>query len=104
MKPDKDSFEKYLNQLVRLLQKMMKSMPGEDGFQGALKPDPKNSDQNLNIFLFNFLPMLPLAPEELEEMEEFLDAQLSSEGTSDELTSELNSADKDFLRKNGIRF
>jgi hypothetical protein len=104
VKHDKDrNFEQYLHQLVKLLQKMMKNFPGDEGFHNTLKPE-KGTDPNMNVFLFNFLPMLPVAPEELEEIEEFLDAANGAEDGGEGLTCELSPADKDFLRQNGIRF
>lgn len=104
MKHDKDGdFEQYLNQLVRLLQKMAKSFPEQENFATHLKAD-KKSDSNLNVFLFNFLPMLPMTPEELEEMENFFEGALEGELRREDMKYELNSADKEFLRRNGIRF
>jgi hypothetical protein len=104
MKNDKDrNFEQYLSQLMKLLQKMIKNLPDQEGFTSPLKSD-KAADANFNVFLFNFLPMVPMSPEELEEMEEILDAQSAAEDRGEELTCDLNPADKDFLRKNGIRF
>ena len=104
MKNDKErNFEQYLGQLMRLLQKMIKNLPDQEGLPAPLKSD-KGTDASLNVFLFNFLPMMPMSPEELEEMEEILDAQSGSEDRGEDLTCELNPADKDFLRKNGLRF
>ncbi|MFA6600447.1 MAG: hypothetical protein WC352_06445 [Candidatus Omnitrophota bacterium] len=104
MRYDKEPhFEQYLNQLVRLLQKMMKNLPGQDAKPGPVEP-PKGKEPNLNVFLFNFMPMMQLTPEELEEIEEMMDGPLGAEEEVLELDGELNSADKDFLRRHGIRF
>ncbi len=106
MRPEKDrNFEQYLTQLVSLLKKMMKSFPLQGEGMGAFPksgfPKEKESDANVNFFLFNFLPMLP---EDLEEMEELLENQLSAEDELEILSTELNRADVEFLRKHGIRF
>jgi hypothetical protein len=73
--------------------------------QGPLKDVEslfKGQGINLNLCFFTFLPM---SEEELDELEEIYEHYLfDEEWQSEDLTTELNSKDLDFLRRNGIRF
>lgn len=99
MNPEKDrEFDQNMTQLIGLLKKLLKSVP-QGGFPSFSKE--KEAGINFNIF-FTFLP---LAPEEMDEFEEIYDQYLyQDERPAEELSSELNQADLDFLRRNGIRF
>ena len=104
MNPEKDKeFDQNMNQLVWLLKKILKNVPGMAG-QGPMPQMPfqGKGDQgvNLNLFFFTFLPM---APEEFDELEEIYDQYFFNEDKED-LSSEISPADLDFLRRNGIRF
>lgn len=102
MNPEKDrEFDRHMIQLVRLLKKILKNIPSQ-GPYSSLPFQSKESNINLNVCFFTFLP---LTPEEWEEWEEIYDTYASQEEKLDEeLSTDLSTADKDFLRKNGIRF
>ena len=101
MNPEKDKeFESNMNQLVRLLKKLLKNLPGRpplSHFQGK----PEDGGMSLNVCFFNFLPM---TPEEFEAFEEAYEQAIFPEDRSEELSRELTASDLEFLRRHGIRF
>lgn len=103
--PGKD-FDQNMNQLVRLLKKIIKGLPFHPSAQqpfGAKNntSSPKEPGVNINFCFFNFLP---ITDEEIEEMDAMYDQFLADEEKSAELSPELNPSDVEFLRRNGIRF
>ena len=97
MNPEKNrDFENNMNQLLQLLKKLLKNLPGQPPIS---KFSGKSSEPvNLNVF-FNFLP---LTPEEFDAMEEAYEQAMYPE--DDEWPADLTAADIEFLRKNGLRF
>lgn len=91
-------FDQHMTQLVQLLKKIIKHIP-----LGAMPPvsgkEMKDNGVNINFCFFNFLPM---TEEEMEEIDEMLDQFGAEEERG--LSSGLNSADMEFLKRNGIRF
>jgi hypothetical protein len=108
VKPERDKdFEQHLHQLMMLLKKMIKNLPCHADFSGALgagSPLGKPNAANMNVFLFNFLPLLPVSPEEMNDLEGLLEEYLPVDEKEPGLSTELNLSDLEFLRKNGIRF
>lgn len=102
MNPEKDKeFNHNMAQLLRLLKKILKGLPSQGPYSASLFQG-KESAVNFNVC---FLTFFPLTPEELEEWEEIYESYgLQEEGSELEFSSELSPADRDFLRKNGIRF
>jgi len=105
MKPEENSeFEKNMAQLVHLLKKVIKHLPGSQGGMPGKQMNWKESGINMNICFFSFLPM---SSDDLDEWEELYDQYLlrdqSDEKTSD-MSMELSPSDIDFLRTNGIEF
>ncbi len=106
MNPERDKeFDQNLNQLLGLLKKMLKNLPMPGGLSSASShsplPSPGKDGINLNLCFFTFLP---LAPEDFDELDEIYDQHLAEEKYSEEIPLDLNPADLDFLRRNGIRF
>ena len=94
-------FEKNMNQLVRLLKKILKNAPSKESL-AQLPAFFKDSGFNLNLCFFTFIPMLP---EELDEFEELAEsAFFREEKRTEELSGELSADDLEFLRRHGIRF
>ena len=100
MNPEKDrEFDHTLTQLIGLLKKLLKNIPQGGSFP-SLSAE-KEGTVNLNLFL----TFLPLAPEEMDEFEEIYEQYFFQEDRPvEELSSELNPSDMDFLRRHGIRF
>lgn len=98
MNPDKDrEFDQSMSQLLTLLKKLLKNVPKNGPFTSQDKDQPVN----LNLF-FTFFPV---APEELDELEEIYDNYFfQDDKTPEDLTTELNQSDLDFLKRNGIQF
>lgn len=96
-------FERNLKQLMQLLKKMMSQYPNIGKGEEASKFLKNQKDSpDVNIF---FLNLAPLSPEELDELEEAFEENLLIEGLkAGEIRYELNGEDKEFLKKNGIRF
>lgn len=99
MSPERE-FENNMNQLVRLLQKLLKNLPGKLPFS-KLQGKPGETGMNLNICFFNFLPM---SPEDLDAFEEAYEQAAFPEDRGEEFSRELSPSDMEFLRRNGIRF
>ena len=100
MNPKDKEFENNMNQLVTLLKKLLKNLPGQpplSHFQGK----PGDGSVNLNVCFFNFLPM---SPEEFEAFEEAYEQAIFPEDRSEDLSRVLTPSDIEFLRRNGIRF
>ena len=93
-------FENNMNQLVRLLQKLLKNLPGKPPFS-KLQGKPGEAGMNLNICFFNFLPV---SPEDFEAFEEAYEQAAFPEDRNEEIFGELSPSDMEFLRRNGIRF
>ena len=101
MNPEKDKeFDQNMNQLVRLLKKILKNLPSQ-GSLPQFSPSDKDSNVHLNLF-FTFFPM---APEEFEEFEDLYDpGSFHEDKGAEDLSSELSPSDLEFLRVHGIRF
>ena len=93
-------FENNMNQLVRLLQKLLKNLPGKPPFP-QFQGKPGEAGMNLNVCFFNFLPV---SPEEFEALEEAYEQAVFPEDRNEELSRELSPSDMEFLRRHGIRF
>ncbi len=101
MNPEKDrEFESNMNQLLRLLKKLLKNLPGHPPFS-HLQGMPGEGAMNMNVCFFTFLP---LSPEEFEAMEGAYEEGLFSEERGEDLSPELTPSDVEFLRRHGIRF
>lgn len=102
---DNKEFEQNMQQLMRLLKKIMSQYPMENGSPSELMNSFKNMKHkgpDVNIF---FLNMSPLSPEEFEEIEEMFEGGAMKEPLkSGELQCELNDEDQVFLKRHGIRF
>lgn len=98
MNPDKDrEFDQSMSQLLTLLKKLLKNVPKS----GPFSVPEKDQAVNLNLF-FTFFPV---APEELDELEEIYDHYyFQDDKTAEDLTTELNPSDLEFLKRNGIQF
>ncbi|MCM8775749.1 MAG: hypothetical protein NC930_05305 [Candidatus Omnitrophica bacterium] len=101
-----NDFEKNMKQLVKLLRKIM-AHQFPDVPPAKQKSYFEDSATQFNLFILNFLPLLP---EDFDELEEYLgDALLEKEdwghkeGSSD-LKNQLSRSDLEFLRRHGIRF
>ncbi|MSR77568.1 MAG: hypothetical protein EXS63_05015 [Candidatus Omnitrophica bacterium] len=100
MDPNKD-FQQSMHQLVDLIKKVILHLP-HASFKDAPAAFQKESSVNVNFCFFNFLPMTPEELDEFEGMyEEFL---MSQEEKGSELKSDLSLADREFLKRNGLRF
>ncbi len=99
MNPERE-FENNMNQLVRLLQKLLENLPGKPPFS-QFQGKPAETGMNLNICFFNFMP---LSSEEFEAFEEAYEQAGFYEDRSEELSRKLSPSDMEFLRRNGIRF
>ncbi len=100
---DKD-FEQSLNQLMRILKKIIGQSSLDDKSPAELLKmfkDAKSKNPNVNIF---FLNMSPLDPEEFDEMMEEGFEILGEAIKQPELKCELNDSDQAFLKQNGIKF
>ncbi len=92
-------FDQNLNQLIGLLKKLLKNVP-KGPFQSF--SGDKEAGINLNV---NFFTFFPLSGEEMDEFEEIYDQYFFQDDKgAEELTTELNQSDVDFLRRHGIRF
>ena len=102
MKSDRErEFEQNMKQLVQLLKKIIISQPSQEKTQG---PGSLTNEKGLNINLC-FFTFLPINAEELDELEEIYEQFLFDEDKKvEDLTTDLNSSDEEFLRRNGIRF
>jgi len=98
-------FEQNMQQLVRLLKKIMSQYPMEGKSPAEMMrffKDMKDKSPDVNIF---FLNMSPLSPEELDEIEGIFEEGIMGEHfRSGELKCELNDDDQSFLKQHGIRF
>jgi len=105
MKPEGNrerDFDNNLTQLLQLLRKMFGSQFKSGGFPDILSTQPKNQGINVNVCFFSFFPMSSEELDELEALYDDLDA--SEEDSEEELSNELTNSDRDFLRRNGIKF
>ena len=100
MNPDKDrEFDQSMSQLLTLLKKLLKNIPKSGPF--SVPSSDKDQSVNLNLFLTFF----PIAAEEMDELEEIYDHYFFQEDKkAEELSSDLNQSDLDFLKHHGIRF
>ncbi len=104
MSPDSGKdFDRNMNQLVRLLKKIIKNLPfGQIPQQQYPFSKDKESGININFCFFNFLPM---TEEEMEEMDAIYDQFLTEEEEkATDFSPDLSPSDMDFLRRNGLRF
>ena len=103
MNPDPGKeFDQNMNQLVRLLKKIIKGLP----FGSKLPQEPfskeKGSGINVNFCFFNFLP---ISEEDMDEMDAIYDHFLAEEEEkAADFSPDLSASDKDFLSRHGIRF
>ena len=101
MNPDKDrEFEGNMNQLIRLLKKLLKNFPGRPPFS-QFSAKPGQDAMNVNVCFFTFLP---LSPDEWEAFEDAYEQAVFSEEREEDFSHELTPSDEDFLRRNGIQF
>ena len=101
MNPEKDrEIEGNINQLVRLLKKLLKNFPGQAPFS-QFQGKTQDGAVNLNLCFFTFLP---LSAEEFEAFEEAYEQGLFTEERGEELSRDLTPSDREFLRLHGIRF
>lgn len=101
MNPEKDrEFESNMNQLVRLLKKLLKNLPGQPPFS-HFQGKPGDGNVHLNVCFFNFLPM---SPEEFEAFEDAYEQAVFPEDKGEDLSRDLTPSDLEFLRRHGIRF
>lgn len=102
MKSDRDrEFEQNMSQLLQLLKKIL-SNPVSQGKLSELPSFLSNQGLNLNLFFLTFLPM---SADELDELEEIYEHfMFDEELKSEDLTTDLNSGDIDFLKRHGIKF
>lgn len=100
---DKDKeFDQNMNQLFRLLKKMIKNIPSKGQLPSSVLPQlGKDSNINLNLCFFTFLP---LSAEELDELGDLYEQYFFNDEKHEDLSDELSPADLDFLRRNGMRF
>ena len=101
---DNREFDSNINQLVKLLKKIIKNLPanGNQGFSPVSSSQWKDNAINLNLC---FITLLPMSAEELDELEELYDEYLSQEERkSGDWSTDLSSSDVDFLKRNGIKF
>ncbi len=95
-------FEQNINQLVHLLKKIIKNLPGQGTGFGQFPGNSKDGNVQLNLCFFNFIPM---TPEDMEELEEAYEEALSQEERKgEEVSGELSADDIEFLKKHGIRY
>ena len=99
MNPQDKEFENNMNQLVRLLKKLMKNLPGQPF--SKLQGKPGDGAMHLNVCFFNFFPM---GPEDYDAFEEAYEQSLSFEDREEHLSPQLSPSDIEFLRRHGIRF
>lgn len=93
-------FNKDMNQFIHLLKKILKNYQMFD--KQNFPQSRKNNDINVNLFIF---PLIPLTPEEMDELEELYENyMLDDDRSPEDLTADLTESDRDFLRRNGIRF
>ena len=103
MNPERDrEFDQNMNQLIWLLKKILKTIPThpQGDFPHFASPS-KDGNIQLNLCFFTFLP---IGPEDMDELEEIYDQYFFQDEKGEDLSGELNAADRDFLRRNGIRF
>lgn len=94
-------FEKNIQQLMQLLKKIIVTQPNQKQI-AKMQSFFKEQGLNFNLFFFNFFPM---SDEELDELEEIYEQYFfDDDKTPEDLTTDLNLEDIEFLRKNGIRF
>ncbi len=100
----RDEFERQFRQLLNLLKKMLKNHPGEPHLSRLIE-QVDSGQINLNLCIFN---MMPLTPEEMDELEDaFMGArQEEAEEVDEKRVSEeefgWNSNDVEFLRRYGM--
>jgi len=92
-------FNKDMNQFIHMLKKILKNYQVYDK-QDSSK-NRKNNDINVNLFIF---PLIPLTPDEMDELEELYENYIFEESRGEDLSGDLTESDRDFLRRNGIRF
>lgn len=102
MKPNRDGdFEQNMDQLIQLLRKIMKQEPNQGQFS-KVQSLFKEQGIHINFCFFNFFPV---SDDEIDEFEEICDQFLSDEEKKPEdLSTDLNAEDVDFLRRHGIRY
>ena len=103
MNPDKNKeFENNMNQLIRILKKLLKNIPGQAPFSNFQNPSASGEGSvHLNLCFFSFFP---LSPEELDEFEEAWEQAYYQDDKGEELSAELTPSDVEFLRRHGMRF
>ena len=94
-----EDFNQNMHQLVCLLKKILKNLPLQDSMP-QLPSLLKESGINVNLCFFTFLP---ISPEDLDDLEDLYDP-LWHEERAEDSGRELSADDREFLRRNGIRF
>jgi len=102
MRSNRDGdFDKSIEQLIQLLRKIMKTHPDQSQFS-KLQSVFRDHGVNINLCFFNFFPV---GEGEIDELEEICEQYLSDdEKKPEDLTTDLNPDDLDFLRKHGLSF
>ncbi len=99
MTPEKDGeFEQSMHELIQLLKKMLKNIP-----QGSW-PHPFSQAKDGPVQFNFFFTFLPMDAEEMDEFEEIYEQYLAQEDRWEDFSGDLSDADRDFLRRHGIRF
>ncbi len=98
MKPEGN--DQNLTQLLQLLRKILGSQ-FKNGPLADLFSSQKSQGINVNVCFFSFFPM---TPEELDELEAIYDDLDGSDDDDEDLNTELNASDLDFLRRHGIQY
>lgn len=94
-------FEHNINHLISLLRKIIRNIPQAKGPFSKMQDSGKDASMNINFCFFTFLP---LPPDDWDEIEDIYDQYLAQEENSEDLSLDLNNADMEFLRRNGIKF
>ena len=98
---DKDrEFEQSMNQLVHLLKKILKNVPGQMNGIPQFPAFSKDGSVNVNLCFFTFLPM---SAEDFDEFVDMYDQSVSPEDRED-ISPDLTVSDLEFLKRHGIRF
>jgi hypothetical protein len=93
-------FNKDMNQFIHMLKKILKNYQSYDK-QDFSNTRKNSNDINVNLFIF---PLIPLTPDEMDELEELYENYIFEDTRGEDLSADLTDSDRDFLRRNGIRF
>ncbi|MBN1687840.1 MAG: hypothetical protein JW893_01935 [Candidatus Omnitrophica bacterium] len=94
-------FEHHVNQLVRILKKLVKNLPNQ-GKHPQIPSTFKDAEGNIHLNLY--FAFFPFAPEDMDEFEEFYDELISREEKPESSKFHLNAEDREFLKRHGLSF